>query len=473
MCNSQEMHAKVLLKNFWFTEGQPFGNWYAHNNCESSWILSSFNRLCNFFCQAEAENNRKKEEYEQKYMLPACEIINEGIKIQNRLLAEQLSDRFLLETAAESFSQQGYPYDYAQKKAAGLLHDSSFVSQFRGKLIKQIRTSFEQKMAMPTDDIEIDFSKLWSDSDSRYRYATLDNVKFKGEKNDCKTMNDAIGLHNVCAENFSEYQYLLALREILNKLFVDDKALNNAIQLADASHFVPENNENGLPGANWNLLETVISENESELDEDIRSLVRYCAYNESPDIKESWIFQYVPLVRLGIGDEEKEAESIMNDMAKSSGISPYIRTMIAFSRSIQMNVLCVMCKALGDDTQTATPTAVIMKKLGIQPSDFDDDSGKEFISDLIRVMEYTNIDIDTAGMDEYLGKKSGVPAGKSEKRKWIAVILCLFFGCFGAHKFYEGKTAMGILYLFTCGLFLIGALVDFFRLLFKPDKYYV
>ena len=40
-------------------------------------------------------------------------------------------------------------------------------------------------------------------------------------------------------------------------------------------------------------------------------------------------------------------------------------------------------------------------------------------------------------------------------------------------KFYEGKIGMGILYLFTCGLFGIGTLIDFIVLLFKPNPYYV
>ena len=59
------------------------------------------------------------------------------------------------------------------------------------------------------------------------------------------------------------------------------------------------------------------------------------------------------------------------------------------------------------------------------------------------------------------------------KNKWVALLLCLFLGYFGAHKFYEGKIGMGILYIFTFGLFGIGAFVDFLILLFKPNTYYV
>ena len=59
------------------------------------------------------------------------------------------------------------------------------------------------------------------------------------------------------------------------------------------------------------------------------------------------------------------------------------------------------------------------------------------------------------------------------RNKWAALILCFFLGYLGAHKFYEGKAGMGILYLFTVGLFGIGMLIDFIVLLFKPNPYYV
>ena len=67
---------------------------------------------------------------------------------------------------------------------------------------------------------------------------------------------------------------------------------------------------------------------------------------------------------------------------------------------------------------------------------------------------------------------AGMGYGKP-KSKWTAFILCLLLGFFGAHKFYEGKAGMGILYIFTGGLFGIGWLVDLITLLLKPDPYYV
>ena len=66
----------------------------------------------------------------------------------------------------------------------------------------------------------------------------------------------------------------------------------------------------------------------------------------------------------------------------------------------------------------------------------------------------------------------GVP-GLRAKNKWVAVLLCLFLGAFGVHRFYEGKIGTGLLYLFTLGLGGVGVLVDFIILLFKPNPYYV
>ena len=67
---------------------------------------------------------------------------------------------------------------------------------------------------------------------------------------------------------------------------------------------------------------------------------------------------------------------------------------------------------------------------------------------------------------------NGGPMGKP-KNKWVAFVLCLVIGFFGAHKFYEGKIGMGILYIFTCGLFMIGWLIDLITILGKPNPYYV
>ena len=63
--------------------------------------------------------------------------------------------------------------------------------------------------------------------------------------------------------------------------------------------------------------------------------------------------------------------------------------------------------------------------------------------------------------------------GIRKKNKWISLILCILLGGVGAHKFYEGKIIMGIVYALTGGLFGIGVIVDFIALLLKTNPYYV
>lgn len=63
--------------------------------------------------------------------------------------------------------------------------------------------------------------------------------------------------------------------------------------------------------------------------------------------------------------------------------------------------------------------------------------------------------------------------GPRPRDKWVAFLLCLFLGYFGAHKFYEGKALLGVVYLFTFGLFFIGWLIDLIIILTKPNPYFV
>ena len=48
----------------------------------------------------------------------------------------------------------------------------------------------------------------------------------------------------------------------------------------------------------------------------------------------------------------------------------------------------------------------------------------------------------------------------SQKSKNTDLLLCIFLGTLGVHRFYEGKIGTGILWLCTLGLFGIGWVVD-------------
>ena len=58
-----------------------------------------------------------------------------------------------------------------------------------------------------------------------------------------------------------------------------------------------------------------------------------------------------------------------------------------------------------------------------------------------------------------------------QHNKWIAFSLCLFLGVFGAHKFYEGKIAIGFIYCLTLGGLGIGIIIDLVSYLNKTTYY--
>ncbi len=47
----------------------------------------------------------------------------------------------------------------------------------------------------------------------------------------------------------------------------------------------------------------------------------------------------------------------------------------------------------------------------------------------------------------------------------VTLILCIFFGCYGVHRFYSGSIGLGVLYFFTLGLLGIGPFIDFILIL--------
>ena len=87
--------------------------------------------------------------------------------------------------------------------------------------------------------------------------------------------------------------------------------------------------------------------------------------------------------------------------------------------------------------------------------------------------EQPNIVINNANTNTNTNNVTAAMFGVHPKNKWVAFLLCLFLGYLGAHKFYERRIGLGILYLFTCGLFGIGWFIDCIALLFKPNPYYV
>ncbi len=61
----------------------------------------------------------------------------------------------------------------------------------------------------------------------------------------------------------------------------------------------------------------------------------------------------------------------------------------------------------------------------------------------------------------------------SPKDKTTALLLCIFLGQMGVHRFYVGRIGSGMLWLFTFGLFGMGWLYDVIRIACAPNPYYI
>lgn len=55
----------------------------------------------------------------------------------------------------------------------------------------------------------------------------------------------------------------------------------------------------------------------------------------------------------------------------------------------------------------------------------------------------------------------------SVRNKTTTLLICIFLGFLGVHRFYVGKQGTGLIYLFTMGIFGIGWVVDIILILFN------
>lgn len=57
------------------------------------------------------------------------------------------------------------------------------------------------------------------------------------------------------------------------------------------------------------------------------------------------------------------------------------------------------------------------------------------------------------------------PGAEPEKNWLTTLLLCLFLGALGVHRFYVGKIGTGIIWVLTCGCFGIGVIVDLIKII--------
>lgn len=120
------------------------------------------------------------------------------------------------------------------------------------------------------------------------------------------------------------------------------------------------------------------------------------------------------------------------------------------------NVASKFCKHCGEQIDKE---CVICPKCGKQVEELSGGSTQQ-----------PNIVINNSNMNTNTNVNGGM---MRPKNKWVSLALCILLGYFGAHKFYEGKIGMGVLYLFTCGLCGVGIIIDLIAILTKPNPYYV
>ena len=126
----------------------------------------------------------------------------------------------------------------------------------------------------------------------------------------------------------------------------------------------------------------------------------------------------------------------------------------------------------GEDKRVQGTISVSLGQKDVAVMTIISDAAKQVL-DLPKVSYYTLTDEGYAEMLEASQanaqeasstgtQQSGAPVDQS---KLVELLLTLFLGQFGVHKFYKKQMGMGILYLCTCGLFGIGWLIDIIRLL--------
>lgn len=108
--------------------------------------------------------------------------------------------------------------------------------------------------------------------------------------------------------------------------------------------------------------------------------------------------------------------------------------------------------------------AIVCTKCGRQVEKLD--GGKEGIV-------INNVANSSAAATAEVTTVSPASTGRKTISKWTSFALCFFGGYLGLHKFYEGKTGLGVLYLCTFGLCGIGWIIDIFNILGKSDPYEV
>ena len=267
MVNTLAINEDEFTRSFYFTNTLPFNKWYEKNACDS-WILTSFYKAYRIFMEKKASAEGERKRLERDVLIPACAAINEVIDSQNEKTAYYYSEDFLIENVMESLAQQGYTYDYVQKRAREMAKDADFRRKFYDNIKEKINIPFEHQLGNPNagSPLKFDASSLWQPIEKKYRHVTPRDIEYTSNTNQWTTTEDSLGLAGIDMKNFAEYQYVRALEDILHECFTNDDKVNALVE--DGYSLRPELNDKCFPGAKWDILQTVWKD-EPELEKDL------------------------------------------------------------------------------------------------------------------------------------------------------------------------------------------------------------
>ena len=137
---------------------------------------------------------------------------------------------------------------------------------------------------------------------------------------------------------------------------------------------------------------------------------------------------------------------------------------------------CEYCRSYTDSKNTRCPScsAPLNNKIIPEEGNLKETIAITVTETINKVLPSTSARVNENGATDKTAISFGVEKTADGKRllnKWVVLILAIFGGVFGVHRFYEGKIFTGILFLLTFGFFGIGLFVDILLILVKPTTY--
>jgi len=172
-------------------------------------------------------------------------------------------------------------------------------------------------------------------------------------------------------------------------------------------------------------------------------------------------------VYTGVGEQFREAEW--------ADILPVLEPGVEWKKSVEVELFA-------DPTNSHDSNAVELRVKGVTLGFLPADDAANFSPQLLELRDefamvtargsvwaikrdghiHTNISVYLPDLlhDSIDGKHAELDFRRPQKDRLVALLLCIFLGIFGAHRFYLGKWKSGLVQLLTLGVYGVWTLVD-------------